>query len=100
MSSTPGTHGRSASATDESADIQTRVGRGAATAHLLRTEGSLEPALETAERTFEQARAAFGPTSVLFKMAFEEVLECAVTAGRPERAHELLALIDTLLPVR
>ena len=62
-----------ASATDESADIQTRVGRGAATAHLLRTEGSLEPALETAERAFEQARAAFGPTSALFKMAFEEV---------------------------
>ena len=87
-----------ASATDESADMQTRVGRGAATAHMLRTEGSLEPALETAERAFEQARAAFGPTSALFKMAFEEVLECAVAAGRPERAHELLALVDTLLP--
>jgi tetratricopeptide (TPR) repeat protein len=88
----------SASATDESADIQTRVGRGAATAHLLRLEGSLDAALENAEQAFEQARAAFGPTLTFFKVTFDEVLECAIAAGRPERASELLALLDTLRP--
>jgi tetratricopeptide (TPR) repeat protein len=86
-----------ASATDESTEAQTRVGRGAVTAHLLRAEGALEQALETAERTFEHARTTFGPTSSLYKTAFAEVLECAMTAGRPERAHELLELLDTLL---
>jgi tetratricopeptide (TPR) repeat protein len=87
-----------AAATDDSADIQTRVGRGAVVAHLLRAEGSLEPALELAERVFEEARAGFGPTSSFYKTAFEEVLECAMAAGRPERVHELLALLDPLRP--
>jgi class 3 adenylate cyclase/tetratricopeptide (TPR) repeat protein len=84
--------------TDDSADIQTRVGRGAVTAHLLRAEGAVEPALEIAERTFAEARAAFGPTSSLLKVAFEEVLESAMTAGRPERATELLTFLDPLRP--
>jgi tetratricopeptide (TPR) repeat protein len=87
-----------ASATDDSADIQTRVGRGAMTAHLLRAEGALGPALEIAERTFEEARAAFGPTSSFFKAAFEQALECAITAGRYERVEELLAVVDPLRP--
>jgi tetratricopeptide (TPR) repeat protein len=87
-----------ASATDDSADVQTRVGRGAVTAHLLRAEGAVEPALELAERTLEEARTAFGPTSSLFKVAYEEALECATAAGRPERARELLGLLDPLRP--
>jgi class 3 adenylate cyclase/tetratricopeptide (TPR) repeat protein len=87
-----------ASDTDDSADMQTRTGRGAVAAHLLRAEGAIEPALELAERTFEEAHAAFGPTSSLFKIAFDEVLECAMAAGRPERARELLAVLDPLRP--
>ena len=87
-----------AAATGESADMQTRVGRAAVTAHLLRAEGALDPALETAERAFEDARAAFGPASSLYKAGFEEALECAMAAGRPERVHELLALLDPLRP--
>ncbi len=87
-----------ASTTDESGDAQTRVGRGTVLAHLLHAEGALDPALETAERVFEEARAAFSPTSSLYKAAFEEVLECAMAAGRPERVHELLALLDPLRP--
>ncbi|HSD03947.1 MAG TPA: adenylate/guanylate cyclase domain-containing protein [Gaiellales bacterium] len=87
-----------ASATDESGDAQTRVGRGTITAHLLCAEGMLEPAIETAEHVFGDARAAFSPTSSLFKAAYEEVLECAMAAGRPERAAELLAILDRLRP--
>jgi len=84
--------------TEDSGDSQTVVARGRITAHLLRAEGALEQALETAEQAFAVARAAFGPTSTLYKTAFEEVLECAMSAGRPERVHELLALLDPLRP--
>ena len=84
--------------TDDSADIQTRIGRGTVTAHLLRAEGAIEAALELAERTFEEARVGFGPTSLLLKIAFEEVLESAMAAGRPERARELLSFLDPLRP--
>ena len=86
------------SVTEDSGDSQTVVARGRITAHLLRAEGALEQALETAEQAFAVARAAFGPTSTLYKTAFEEVLECAMSAGRPERVHELLALLDPLRP--
>ncbi len=87
-----------ASVTEVSGDSQTVVARGRITAHLLRAEGALEPALEAAEQAFEVARAAFGPTSTFYKTAFEEVLECAMAAGRPERVEELLALLDPLKP--
>jgi class 3 adenylate cyclase/tetratricopeptide (TPR) repeat protein len=87
-----------ASATDDATDAQTRVGRGAVLAHLLRAEDAIEAALDTAEQTFEDARTMFGPTSALYKVAYEEVLECAIAAGRTERAIELLALLDPLRP--
>jgi hypothetical protein len=84
--------------TEDSGDSQTVVARGRITAHLLRAEGALEQALETAEQAFAVAHAAFGPTSTFYKTAFEEVLECAMSAGRPERVEELLAFLDPLRP--
>ena len=86
------------SVTEDSGDSQTVVARGRITAHLLRAEGALEQALATAEQAFAVARAAFGSTSTFYKTAFEEVLECAISAGRPERVEELLAFLDPLRP--
>ena len=66
-------------------------------ARVLRAEGKLSEALESAERAFG-ASAEMGVTSYIAKMSISELLETALELGDLKRAEDTLAVLDRLRP--
>ena len=78
-------------------DIQVRAGYLLAEAQVLRAEGRLREALETAERGLE-ILGTLGITYLTIKLSLVESLEAAFALGEYDKVRERLTLVDELRP--
>ena len=78
----------------EATDVQDRSGYKSALAVVLRAEGRLAEALEVGVESAELSRSSFGMRTQSVKQGLVEAIEAALALGGPERAAELVGVID------
>jgi len=82
---------------ERSADVQERSYYGSARAHILLAEGDRTGALRVAESVFGE-RKSIGVTFDPIKEAFVLAVQAALELDQPDKAEELLAVVERLAP--